>query len=232
MPIGGVIACKNVIIPNAVGVDIGCGMIATKIGINTSQIKEIMGLIRETIPVGFNHHKENQSWKDLDNTPNIEIMQKQLKSAKKQLGTLGGGNHFIEIQKDSNNLIWLMIHSGSRNFGYQIAKEYHNKAVKLCEKWYSDIPNKDLSFLSIGTKEASEYLIAMEYALDFAYKNILQMINKFIDVTQTILNCNISTGYINIHHNFVSLEHHFGKDVWVHRKGATDVIEFIDLIKE
>jgi len=226
MPIGGVIACKDVIIPNAVGVDIGCGMLAVKTGINTneistSQIKEIMGLVRKTIPVGFDHHKENQVWKGFDNAPNIKVVQKQLKSAKKQLGTLGGGNHFIEIQKDDKNLIWLMLHSGSRNFGYQIAKEYHDKAVKLCEKWYSNISNKDLAFLPVDTKEGQDYIKAMKYALNFAFENRMQMMNKVIEAVQTIFDCNISTDYINIHHNFASLEYHFGKNVWVHRKGAT-----------
>jgi len=226
MPIGGVIACENAIIVNAVGVDIGCGMSAVQTDakaneISINQIEKIIELLYKTIPVGFKHHKENQSWDGFDAAPDIEIVQQQLESAKKQLGTLGSGNHFIEIQKDEKDSIWLMLHSGSRNFGYQIAKEYNNRALEYCEKWHSNIPNKDLAFLPIDTKDAQEYITAMNYALDFALENRMQMMNKFIEIVQTILNCNVIGEPINIHHNFASLEHHFGKNVWVHRKGAT-----------
>jgi len=143
MPIGGVMATNDVIVPNAVGVDIGCGMCAVKNSlteIDTETIKKIMGGskenkdgIRGNIPVGFNHRKKDQPWLGFDNAPDIPIIQQELKSARKQLGTLGGGNHFIEIQKGSDGHIWFMIHSGSRNFGYQIAKEYNNLAQNLCQ---------------------------------------------------------------------------------------------------
>ena len=226
MPIGGVIACKDVIIPNAVGVDIGCGMVAVRTDaiaqkITTVQIKEIMGLVRKAIPVGFKHHVNAQQWKCFDNAPDLPIIQQQLKSARKQIGTLGGGNHFIEIQRSDDGKIWLMIHSGSRNFGYKIAKEYNDKAIKQCKKWHSDIPNKDLAFLPIESRDAKEYIVAMNYALDFALESRRQMMNKFADITCKILGCSIINKAINIHHNFASLENHFGKNLWVHRKGAT-----------
>ncbi len=223
MPIGGVLATHGVVIPNAVGVDIGCGMIAVKTSItylNTDLLKEIMGKIREVVPVGFNHQKENQEWSGFDEAPDIKVIQDQLSSARKQLGTLGGGNHFIEIQKGSDGFIWIMVHSGSRNFGYRIAKEYNDKARKLCERWYSDIPDMELAFLPIETTEAKEYLEAMNYALDFSYANRKIMLDNILRCFREYTSV-IADDEINIHHNYAAWENHFGKNVIVHRKGAT-----------
>lgn len=221
MPIGGVMATEQVIVPNAVGVDIGCGMTAWKSNIkelDEETIKKYMGEIRKTIPVGFNHHKEKQEWKGFENAPDIEVIQKELESAKYQIGTLGGGNHFIEIQRDEEGFIWVMVHSGSRNFGLKTATKYHNKAKKICEKWLSDIPDKDLSFLPMDTNEGEEYFKAMNYALEFAYANRRLMIDR---VAEIMGKDNFLGEPINIHHNYASMENHFGKNVLVHRKGAT-----------
>ena len=223
MPIGGVMATKGVIVPNAVGVDIGCGMIAVKTSlsdIDTDTIKLVMQRIRDLVPVGFSHQEEVQEWEGFDRAPDIRIIQDQLTSARKQLGTLGGGNHFIEIQNGDDGHIWLMIHSGSRNFGLKTATEYHNKAKWLCEKWSSDIPNSDLSFLPIESAEGKEYFQAMNYCLDFAKENRGLMMNRvlsalYLETGATLLD------QVNIHHNYAAFEHHFGTDVLVHRKGAT-----------
>jgi len=220
MPIGGVMATKGVIVPNAVGVDIGCGMIAVKTDINIHDmreeiIKEIMGKIRKVIPMGFKHNKTAQQWEGFNRAPDIEVIKNQLTSARKQLGTLGGGNHFIEIQKGNYGHIWFMLHSGSRNFGLKIAAEYHNKAKFLCAKWYSSVP-KDLSFLPIESLEGKEYYEAMNYALEFAQASRDLMMNKVLDTVETNV---LET--VNIHHNFAAFEHHFGKNVLIHRKGAT-----------
>ena len=229
MPIGGVIACKNAIIPNAVGVDIGCGMIAVQTNFNASEldkdiIKKILGQIRTYIPVGFNRHKTKQKWERFDKAPNIPIITKELQASTYQLGTLGGGNHFIEIQKDNNGFVWFMIHSGSRNFGYKIAKEYNKKAQELCKLWYSNIPplkgEDGLAFLPIGTKEAQEYIEAMNFALQFALQNRKQMMNKVFASALACIKFN-AIQEINIHHNYATLENHFGNNVWIHRKGAT-----------
>jgi len=227
MPIGGVIACKNAVIPNAVGVDIGCGMCAVKTSARVataSKIKQIFGEIRKLIPVGFDHREENQKWDGFDNAPDVPVIQQQLESAKKQLGTLGGGNHFIEIQRGSDGFIWLMIHSGSRNFGYRIAKTYNKIAQDLCSMWYSNIPplkgEDGLAFLPIGTKEAREYLEAMNFALQFAHANRRKMMQDICLCVNEVLNCEFEPE-INIHHNYASIENHFGENVWVHRKGAT-----------
>jgi tRNA-splicing ligase RtcB len=113
-----------------------------------------------------------------------------------------------------------MLHSGSRNFGYRIAKEYNDKAIKLCERWHSDIPNKDLAFLPIESREAKEYMEAMEYALAFAYGNRRIMMEKIESIMHYETGHNFEHT-INIHHNFAAWENHFGKNVIVHRKGAT-----------
>ena len=225
MPIGGVIACKGAVIPNAVGVDIGCGMIAVQSDfpakhLTEEGIKEIMGKTRELIPIGFNHHEHSQAWSGFDHIPDIPIIRQMLNSARKQLGTLGGGNHFIELQKGDDGMLWLMIHSGSRNFGYKIAKMYNDIAVKLCERWKSDIPDPELAFLPIETPEAKEYLEAMDYALLFAQQNRYLMMTKLKYVVDGSLVCNF-TQEINIHHNYAAWENHFGQNVVVHRKGAT-----------
>ena len=223
MPIGGVMATKEVIIPNAVGVDIGCGMSAVKTSltdIDTESIKTIMGEIRKVVPVGFSHQKENQGWAGFDNAPDIAIIQKELTSARSQLGTLGGGNHFIEIQKGNDGHIWVMLHSGSRNFGLKTATEYHKKAQALCEQWVSNIPDKDLAFLPLDTIEGQEYLTAMNYCLDFAFANRALMMDRIMSIVSATNVCS-ELDRVNIHHNYAIMEHHFGQNVLVHRKGAT-----------
>ena len=223
MPIGGVMATKQVIVPNAVGVDIGCGMCAVQTSlteIDVETIKKIMGEIRQIVPVGFAHQEEVQEWDGFNNAPDIKVIQDQLNSAKKQLGTLGGGNHFIEIQKGDDGHIWLMLHSGSRNLGYKVANVYHKKAQVLCERWHSDIPTKDLSFFPMESSEGKEYYLAMKFCLEFAYQNRQVMMNNVMDIFR-----NYTQGEglqeINIHHNYAAFEHHYGKNVIVHRKGAT-----------
>ena len=226
MPIGGVMATRDVIVPNAVGVDIGCGVMAVKLSItdmDTETIKKILGRIREVIPVGFNHNVETQSWNGFNDAPDIPIIQQELHSARKQLGTLGGGNHFIEIQKGSDNHIWVMIHSGSRNFGYKTAKEYHERAKKMCMRWKSDIPNLDLAFLPMED-EGSEYYKAMGYCLDFAKANRNLMMSKAVRIISEITGAKVEHK-IDIHHNYAAFEHHFGKNVLVHRKGATKAMK-------
>ena len=226
MPIGGVIACKMAVIPNAVGVDIGCGMCAVKTDfqaddITEEAIKRIMGKVREKVPVGFNHNKEVQEWSGFEKAPEISIISQQLPSARKQLGTLGGGNHFIEIQKGDDGVLWLMIHSGSRNFGYKIANKYHETALKLCRRWFSDIPDEDLAFLPMESKEATEYFDCMNFALQFAKENRQRMMEHFKEAVHDVLGCYFREEEINIHHNYAAWENHFKQNVIIHRKGAT-----------
>lgn len=240
MPIGGVIATEGVVIPNAVGVDIGCGMCAQKTDIkvedfSTETLKEIMGEIRKRIPVGFSHRKEQCEKSempggiitygmDAGNSP-TPICTQQYDKARYQLGTLGGGNHFIEIQKGSDGFIWIMIHSGSRNLGFKVAKHYNDIAKSLNKEWHSSVDLKqDLAFLPIQTNEATDYMDEMKYCLDFAYNNRVKMMNDIIDIFKEKTNCNFNE-FHNIHHNYAAFENHFGKNVIVHRKGATSAKE-------
>lgn len=223
MPIGAILATDGVIIPNAVGVDIGCGMIAVKTEareISQDQIKQILGKTREIIPVGFNHHKEKQVNK-FDSAPmDNPVIKNEIDSAMRQIGTLGGGNHFLEIQKGDDGHIWLMIHSGSRNLGKKVCEYYNSVAVELNKKYFSIVPaDWELSFLSIGSVEATEYLEAMEFCLTFALQNRAMMMYRLLDVFQEITKYDLIE-QINIHHNYAAIENHFGKNVWVHRKGA------------
>jgi len=230
MPIGGVIATKNIVIPNAVGVDIGCGMLSVETDIDNldkDQIKSIMGKIRGLVPVGFNHHKTNQEWNGFNNIPLIDVIRQEVDSARKQLGTLGGGNHFIELQTDGNH-IHFMIHSGSRNFGYKIAKHFNEVATKLCHRWYSNIPEikgeDGLAFLPIDTNEGLTYFTAMSFALDFAQANRNLMAERVKEAINSVVSCNFEES-INIHHNYARLENHFKHNVIIHRKGATSAKE-------
>jgi tRNA-splicing ligase RtcB len=228
MPIGGVIATDGVVIPNAVGVDIGCGMLATGsslTGIDLPTLKRILSKIRETVPVGFDHQKKNQDESLMPQMENPDIypeVNRQYRSACKQIGTLGGGNHFIEIQKGSDGRIWFMIHSGSRNIGLKVASRYNQTAIALNERWHSLVPKKwELAFLPIETDEAKTYLREMRYCLEFALANRKLMADRVRAAFRVEIP---DVGFdepINIHHNYAVFEHHFGKNVIVHRKGAT-----------
>lgn len=230
MPIGGVLATKDVIIPNAVGVDIGCGMCAVKTSlteIDTETLKKIMGEIRKAVPVGFNKHKEWQDYKLMpifdDEYISGSIIEKEYINALKSIGTLGGGNHFIEIQKGSDEYIWIMIHSGSRNLGKQVADHYNKLAIKLNELWYADsgVPKEwELAFLPIESEEGKAYIREMNYAVEFAFANRKLMMERCIESFAKFVDFKPEP-MINIAHNYARLENHFGHNVWVHRKGAT-----------
>lgn len=225
MPIGGVIGTKDAIIPAAVGVDIGCGMCAVKTDleyIGYDQIRAIMGHIRGMIPVGFAHHNGAQKWDGFDRpiAKTDPVIKKELKSAMKQLGTLGGGNHFIEIQRGDDGHIWYMIHSGSRNIGYKIANHYIQKAKLLCSRFESKCP-QDLAFIPKEDLLFNQYVNAMNFALDFAEENRNQMLDNIKMAFDNVIPNVKILEQTNIHHNYAVQEHHFGENVWIHRKGAT-----------
>lgn len=225
MPIGGVLATKDVIVPNAVGVDIGCGMCAVRTSLNNIDIKTLKKIIREirkVVPVGFNKHKESQlmDWEEQFEGNIPKICMENWENASKSIGTLGGGNHFIEIQKGDDGYIWIMIHSGSRNLGLQVAEYYNKLALRLNKKWYSNNINKDLAFLPIDSEEGRNYLEEMNYCIDYALANRKLMIDRIKDCFMKETFC-IFEPMINIAHNYCRLENHFGENVYIHRKGAT-----------
>jgi len=230
MPIGGVMAADNVIVPNAVGVDIGCGMCAVKTnmeadGLERKQLTQIMAGIRELVPLGFDHHKTRQNESLMPQGYNIDemvIVKRQYLAALKQLGTLGGGNHFIELQRSEDGFLWFMIHSGSRNFGLQVAEHYNKKAKKLNEIYYSSVsPKADLAFLPFETDEAHLYYEEMKYCTEFALANRKLMMERIQQVASTVLSNAAYEPIINIAHNYAAWETHFEKKVIIHRKGAT-----------
>ena len=231
MPIGGVLACKDAVIPNAVGVDIGCGMCAVKTNWKVTDIptdvlrKQIMRGIRKRIPMGMDHHKEAQDEKYLPTGHDIdkmEIVKRRQEYITKEVGTLGGGNHFIELQKDETGTLWIMIHSGSRNLGKLVGDYYNEKAKKLNERWYSVVsPDIRLSFLPLRTDEFNAYWQEMKYCVDFALCNRKLMMKRIEEVIKDAIPEIGFEPMINIAHNYAAWERHYGQDVIVHRKGAT-----------
>ena len=235
MPIGGVLATRHVIIPNAVGVDIGCGMLATqhfaKNGVahelfTEDVLKRVMARIREEVPMGFNHHRHPVAWDGFDTVPaDAPVVLRELESARKQIGTLGGGNHFIELlrreQKEGSNdtELWAMVHSGSRNLGLKVASHYHEKAQMLCSRWHIELPHSDLAYLPAAEPLAHEYRVSMDFCRRFAEQNrqiIMDRISEAIADEVGLL----PEQSIESVHNYVALEMHLNEMVWVHRKGA------------
>lgn len=229
MPIGGVLATEGVIIPNAVGVDIGCGVIACKTDIqeiNQAEIKKLLKRTKESIPMGFQHHQKPQVWHGFEQAPKIKIIQQELASARCQLGSLGGGNHFIELQKGDDGHLWLMLHSGSRNLGLKVAKHYNQVAKKINGKSTAPIPVEyDLAFLPMDSQEGEEYFAAMSFCLDFAKANRGLLANRFYEIFAEITGSQRIEQQVDIHHNYAAPETHFGRKVIIHRKGATSAKE-------
>ena len=231
MPIGGVLATKGVVIPNAVGVDIGCGMCAVKTNVRVEEVtqevlrKKILRGIRKQIPLGMAHHKQAQSEEYMPqgfDTDSMTVVRRELTAAHKQVGTLGGGNHFIEIQRDDEGWMWIMIHSGSRNLGKQVGNYYNDKAESLNRRWYSVVPSEiNLPFLPLKTDEFHQYWAEMEYCVAFALCNRSLMMQRIEEVIGDTLSGAEFEPIINIAHNYATWENHFGENCIVHRKGAT-----------
>lgn len=227
MPIGGVVALDKAVCPNMVGVDIGCQMSAVQTNlteISTEKLKEILGILRNTIPVGMKHQKNpiKHPIFELDDWNDTIICKQEFQSAQYQLGTLGGGNHFIEIQKGSNGYIFFMVHSGSRNLGKKVADYYNKKAKEICAEWkHDEIIKNDLAILPFKTKEYSDYVKEMQLCIYFASANHTIMVEEIKKAFCKVLDNNVEFNEtINTIHNYMALENHYGKNVFVHRKGA------------
>ena len=231
MPIGGVLACRDAVVPNAVGVDIGCGMCAVKTNWKASTIptdvmrKQVMRGIRRRIPLGMDHHKLPQDTAFLPEGHDVEsmtIVKQRQESIRKEVGTLGGGNHFIELQHDEDDHLWIMIHSGSRNLGARVGAYYNQLAERLNARWYSAVdPKIHMAFLPKGEKEFTHYWNEMRYCIDFALCNRRLMMHRIEEVLADALPGIEFEPMINIAHNYAAFESHFGSEVIIHRKGAT-----------
>lgn len=229
MPIGGVLATKGVVIPNAVGVDIGCGMCAVESNIkewDRDLLIEVIKEIRFNVPVGFGKHIHPKAQEKLPASYNKNAYyEKFFEPSLYQIGTLGGGNHFIELQKNTNGSLCLMIHSGSRNIGKQVADHFNKIAVDLNEKYFSKVTTDvDLAFLPLDSVEGQAYMEEMQYCVDFALANRMEMMTQCQQAIYKVfkpLQQVEFADFINIPHNYARLENHFGENVVVHRKGAT-----------
>jgi tRNA-splicing ligase RtcB len=227
MPIGAVLATREVVIPNAVGVDIGCGMCAVRTSLQRMEredLKKVLGLVRKMVPLGFSRHKERQDESLMPelNEETMPIISRQYSGAIKQLGTLGGGNHFIEIQQGNDDRVWLMIHSGSRNLGHKVASHHNQTAVMLNARWHVQVPKAwQLAFLPMETDEAKQYMAEMNYCVDYALANRKLMMQRVQEALVDVVGPVEFGELINKSHNFAAWENHGSMDVLVHRKGAT-----------
>lgn len=232
--IGSVFPTVNAVLPNAVGVDIGCGMCALETGIaydpermDRAFWRQWSGQVARNIPTGFGMHKSPQALGELDRKLKAESLQHFVRErATVQLGTLGGGNHFLEAQVDERGVLWLMVHSGSRNTGLQIANHYNELAIDVTVRRSLPV-GKDLASLPLDDQLGQDYVHDMQWATDFALASRRQMIGRMHEeLLRALRQAGIAdegepAELINIHHNFAALEEHGGREVMVHRKGAT-----------
>lgn len=237
--VGSVIPTINAVIPAAVGVDIGCGMNAVKTSLTADDLPdnlyEIRRQIEKRVPVGFNRHGKcivNRSSINGLDKPLDEIVHKHPAIMKmlrnfnqtwsRQIGTLGGGNHFIEICLDENNDVWIMLHSGSRGIGNVIGRYFINLAKKDMQRHQMHLPDINLAYLSEGSDYFDNYVFAVDWAQEYAWKNRQEMMKLVVDALNAskLPEFKIDKQAINCHHNYISQEIHYGKKVFVTRKGA------------
>lgn len=247
--VGSVIVTKDVIIPATVGVDIGCGMNAIRLSLKADQLPDSLGELRheieKMIPVGFDQHTDQRTgikdrqmtrrmirayMKQMDNGlnnivgkhPDLNKMTKDLyKKAFEQVGTLGGGNHFVELCIDENQDVWIMLHSGSRGIGNVIGRYFIEKAKEEMIRLDARVPEKDLSYLSVGTGLYNDYVESVDWAQGYAANNRRAMMELvLIALKRHLPEFEITQEAINCHHNYISKEVHMDEEVYVTRKGA------------
>ena len=241
--VGSVITTKKAIIPATVGVDIGCGMNAVRLSLKAGQLPDNLAKIRQAIeakvPVGFNQHASitaKMSTLDplakrlkciTDKHPGLLKMLRNFERTwARQLGTLGGGNHFIELCVDENQDVWVMLHSGSRGIGNCLGEYFITLAKKERESRFGYIPERDLAYFAEGSSGFADYLEAVQWGQDYALENRREMMRLIINVLKQTLPPFVPTREaINCHHNYVSQETHFGENVYVTRKGAISAYE-------
>ena len=235
--VGSVIPTRKAIIPAAVGVDIGCGMCAVRTSLSASQLPESLRQVRNQIerdvPVGFNMHSNRKvrfnaasqaepGLKDiLDRHPGITSKSPKKDSWARQIGTLGGGNHFIEICLDEEDRVWIMLHSGSRGIGNKIGRYFIEKAKEVIAKTDVHLPDQDLAYLTEGSGLFADYWYALTWAQEYAARNRQEMLDIVIEALgRTLPPFELEDAAINCHHNYAAKEMHDGTEVYVTRKGA------------
>lgn len=242
--IGSVVPTIGAVIPAAVGVDIGCGMMAVKTSLNASDLPDNLAGIRSAIEAAVPHGRsararggrDKGAWSNIPDdvlqawlplVSQFDVLSEKhpvLKNTNNvnHLGTLGTGNHFIEMCLDEHNSVWLMLHSGSRGVGNRIGTHFIEKAKKDMERWKIQLPDSDLAYLPEGSDHFDQYVEAVEWAQNYARINREVMMVRVIDAVKRVLGIDFESRMeaVNCHHNYVSRENHYGKNVLVTRKGA------------
>ena len=242
--VGSVIPTTNAIIPAAVGVDIGCGMMAVQTTMTASDLpdglKNIRSLIERIVPHGRTNRGGRGDRGSFENVPEeVEKAWRKLRPGFEQIiarhpsldrgrsyqhvGTLGGGNHFIEVCLDEADIVWIMLHSGSRGVGNRIGSHFISLAQKDMKRHLSNLPDKDLAYFEEGAEHFNDYVFAVEWAQRYARTNRDVMMQRIMDALQQhpeLPKFKATEMAVNCHHNYVSREHHYGADVFVTRKGA------------
>ena len=227
--VGSVIPTEGAVIPSAIGVDIGCGMIAARTDLTAAalpdSLRALMPLVEQRIPAGVGQaHAEvdppaQQVLAQLGR-PRTELTGKQERTTATQFGTLGSGNHFVEVCLDEDDAVWLVLHSGSRGIGNQLAQRAIEDAKGLMKRMFITLEDPDLAYLVQGTPQFDTYIADMLWAQAYAFASR----QKMMDAAQRSLFEVVGRGSVvrtvNCHHNFTQLEHHLGRDVWLTRKGA------------
>jgi tRNA-splicing ligase RtcB len=228
--VGSVIVTARAVIPAAVGVDIGCGMNAVRTSLTASDLPDSLTQLRHDIergvPLGPGAAHGEDQWPDrnlfdrLDDLP-LRDSKVSLKNAGKQIGTLGGGNHFIEVCLDESQNVWVMLHSGSRGIGNQIGRHFITKARERMEEYFITLPDKDLAYFPENTQDFRDYVEAVTWAQDYALTNRKAMLDTVLRALHhSVKPFELTTEAVNCHHNYIERESHFGQNVLVTRKGA------------
>ena len=234
--VGTVLATKGAIIPAAVGVDIGCGMVAVKTPLTQGLIPDPASLRRDIerrIPMSAGHNNRKLLDSAFARVARLEQLAKRDyaridPSWKLQLGTLGGGNHFIELANDESGTVWVTLHSGSRGIGNRIGNMHIKRAQQRVAAEGVTLPDRDLAYLTEGTPEFDEYITDLRWAQEFARLNREEMMDRvLIGLSHAVYGTgdrtrDLEVQRINCHHNFTQIERHFGEDVWITRKGAIE----------
>lgn len=230
--VGSVIPTLNAIIPAAVGVDIGCGMIAVRTQHRKDDLPTTLRPLRESIEAAIPTSAGNYNTTMTDTAAELGARLGECSLADRlvpqwnyQLGTLGSGNHFIEVTLDEEDRVWLFLHSGSRGVGNKIAQHHIKIAKQLCERWWIPLPDSDLAYLVEGTDEFWNYIRDLNWAQEFAFANRVEMMNRLIDCVSEHVGPVEEQQRINCHHNFTQSEIHWSRSVWVSRKGAIEAKE-------
>lgn len=236
--VGAVIATRRAIIPAAVGVDIGCGMIAARTSLTGNdldepRLKRMFDQISRDVPVGRDQHKESRALTDeakpfgrglrkiLEKHPRLEKRFPRTHNWVYQMGTLGGGNHFIEVCLDESNHLWVMLHSGSRGVGNAIGTYFIELARRDAERQQVRLPDRDLAYFEEGAEHFGDYVEAVGWAQGYAAGNREAMMDLVLAALRRHLPpFEVTSEVVNCHHNYVERERHYGADVWVTRKGA------------